>query len=1067
MNSPAFSLQRDSTNQAVNWDAVDDELDKIPSELKDPRFDSLRHVLNILSAVDAEAALEELRGQRDTIEGLVDEVVSGYHNGFNKAIHNYSQILQLFADCKTHVNTLRSSLQEAKGQLGAQSRSLQQQWRRSISLGDIVRLLTDARSVVDVPQKLEQLQRTKDWTSAVNLLIDSCSKLARHELSRVGALEDLKKDMAHWQSVLQTRLVAEIEESLFVPQSARAGIIAEDEEVDFRKLGPTTPQGLLEASLRTDSRRSRQPAASGSAFTTNSFSSKTRPALHGKQPHAFHSDSALSMSQLHNGSQAAKITPVAGLVDCLVKIGGISEAQAALHQHLPNQMMKVILNALQTASTGAQQPSSAAQTSGTGKVSPAIATTVHITIERVFDHCQQVLRGLIQAFKLLADAPAAPVSAGMDLLNAHRQVSSQQASAAAPGNPTAYVRKETQYAWECIQKECQKVLAMLLQGQTGAAAVSTQSDKLGGWLSKDSGRKPEEAQQLSFSFAAQVQDKGGPAATQSPWHILASTGHLADEAGMLRQALAGLDRQGGLYLTPVLYRPTVQFVDGSARLLNTAERDNIGGWFSKEDTKPGAARSLRMFMESFVTEKFLPEIYLDFRGQCTHMLEDADAMKAHAQLHGTYNESAAKGRPLLHAALQAERLIMQLIGWAAHMPLFAAHITGVVENILGRVLEAFQARMGSLLGYALSKGFAENPAMALQMAAEPAAVLAGEPVAFFVGKATETTESFVKAVMQSGLGSGDESTETIVLMQLAQVKPVREDQLVSASGDMHRLVNLATLSDSLDYLADAIQHFGDSQQPRQSAVASKSGGAAGQAGLYTGRREHKANQTSAVCLTEGLTHLMNRYRALAGQCIRSLRIEMHLLVMYHMQDLPLSNYACEEDESKDVDDCVGALSRVLARADESIAPHLPVNKRNYIFGGVAAAAAQFAIWLLPDIQEWSQHGVARMCRMLTVLQPTLASLGGPAQGDVTKHFDKTRLYFSLLMYSPEGLQKAASDKPGRFSVAEYTALLQANVLGRTVTAEQKAAVLRVVGNATKRSIPLGPSLLAFRRGTNS
>ena len=60
MNSPAFSLQRDSTNQAVNWDAVDDELDKIPSELKDPRFNSLRHVLNILSAVDAEAALEEV-----------------------------------------------------------------------------------------------------------------------------------------------------------------------------------------------------------------------------------------------------------------------------------------------------------------------------------------------------------------------------------------------------------------------------------------------------------------------------------------------------------------------------------------------------------------------------------------------------------------------------------------------------------------------------------------------------------------------------------------------------------------------------------------------------------------------------------------------------------------------------------------------------------------------------------------------------------------------------------------------------------------------------------------------
>ena len=47
--------------------------------------------------------------------------------------------------------------------------------------------------------------------------------------------------------------------------------------------------------------------------------------------------------------------------------------------------------------------------------------------------------------------------------------------------------------------------------------------------------------------------------------------------------------------------------------------------------------------------------------------------------------------------------------------------------------------------------------------------------------------------------------------------------------------------------------------------------------------------------------------------MRSLRIEMHLLVLYHLQDLTLSNYACEEEESKDVDDCVGALTRVLVR----------------------------------------------------------------------------------------------------------------------------------------------------------
>ena len=48
----------------------------------------------------------QLSVQRDAIDGLVDEVVEVYHVGFNKAIHNYSQILANFADSKNQVPTL-------------------------------------------------------------------------------------------------------------------------------------------------------------------------------------------------------------------------------------------------------------------------------------------------------------------------------------------------------------------------------------------------------------------------------------------------------------------------------------------------------------------------------------------------------------------------------------------------------------------------------------------------------------------------------------------------------------------------------------------------------------------------------------------------------------------------------------------------------------------------------------------------------------------------------------------------------------------------------------------------
>lgn len=81
------------------------------------------------------------------------------------------------------------------------------------------------------------------------------------------------------------------------------------------------------------------------------------------------------------------------------------------------------------------------------------------------------------------------------------------------------------------------------------------------------------------------------------------------------------------------------------------------------------------------------------------MLEDADAMKAHAQLHGTYNESPAKGRPVLHAALQAEKLVGELVSWAAQMPLFATQIIGQSRQTESALYCSTYLRLACVLCY--------------------------------------------------------------------------------------------------------------------------------------------------------------------------------------------------------------------------------------------------------------------------------------------------------------------------------------------------------------------------------
>lgn len=59
--------------------------------------------------------------------------------------------------------------------------------------------------------------------------------------------------------------------------------------------------------------------------------------------------------------------------------------------------------------------------------------------------------------------------------------------------------------------------------------------------------------------------------------------------------------------------------------------------------------------------------------------------------------------------------------------------TGVVENILGRVLDAFQARLAAIAGSSAAGRLADSVALVRLMVREPSAALLGSPVAFFVG----------------------------------------------------------------------------------------------------------------------------------------------------------------------------------------------------------------------------------------------------------------------------------------------------------------------------------------------
>lgn len=57
----------------------------------------------------------------------------------------------------------------------------------------------------------------------------------------------------------------------------------------------------------------------------------------------------------------------------------------------------------------------------------------------------------------------------------------------------------------------------------------------------------------------------------------------------------------------------LQFVDGGRKDLAAADAESDQPGAQQPRDQDGSARSLRAFLESFITEEFLPEVYVTFR----------------------------------------------------------------------------------------------------------------------------------------------------------------------------------------------------------------------------------------------------------------------------------------------------------------------------------------------------------------------------------------------------------------------------------------------------------------------
>ncbi|XP_020229640.1 exocyst complex component SEC8 [Cajanus cajan] len=1031
-------------------DYLREDLSRIDESWVAARFDSLPHVVHILTSKDRDAAAQFLKEQSDIIEDVVDEVVHSYHSGFNRAIQNYSQILKLFSESTESISVLKVDLSEAKKRLSARNKQLHQLWYRSVTLRHIISLLDQIEDIAKVPARIEKLITEKQFYAAIQLHVQSILMLERG-LQNVGALQDVRSDLTKLRGVLFFKVLEDLHAHLYNKGEysvAGSTLLENDDEV------PTTTAVALAAHnsqplsrrtrlLKGDSQNSlqidgsyRPGSVDGGSFDghdeADSNEETTRingsdvpkdsnNALHQMPTWLLNSTPDEFLETIRKSDAPLHVKYLQTMVECLCMLGKVAAAGAIICQRLRPTIHEII-----TSKIKAHAELLNSTRSSIGQGSQAGTGNLHFIKGQLESYQlpkQKRKNGISISGTLLAVSPVSPLMApggkaqvaAKELLDSildavvrifenHVIVgelleakASQHAEMNTPKslpvdinwNPDSEASQVTGgysigFSLTVLQSECQQLICEILRATPEAASAdaAVQTARL---ASKVPSKNKKDGSEDGLTFAFRFTDAIISIPNQGV--DLVRQGWNRKGPNVLQEGYgsAAVLPEEGIYLAASIYRPVIQFTDKLASMLPTkySQLGNDG---------------LQAFVENFVKDHFLPTMFVDYRKGVQQAISSPAAFRPRAHVATTYTPSIEKGRPVLQGLLAIDHLTKEVLGWAQAMPKFANDLVKYVQTFLERTYERCRTAYMEAVLEKQSYMLIGRHDIEKLMRLEPSSVYLPNPLG------------------QSNVESNSSDAETIeaeleLSELLLNLRPIKQENLIH---DDNKLILLASLSDSLEYVADSIERLGQTTQRTSNHV---------------GGKYHHSRSDSAP--TRSLASFAQDYRKLAIDCLKVLRIEMQLETIFHMQEMANTEYLDDQD-AEEPDDFIISLTAQITRRDEEMAPFISNAKRNYIFGGICGVAANASIKALVDMNSINLFGVQQICRNAIALEQALAAIPSIDSEAVQQRLDRVRTYYELLNMPFEALVAFITEHIHLFTPAEYANLLNIQVPGREI-----------------------------------
>ncbi|KAK9282944.1 hypothetical protein L1049_011169 [Liquidambar formosana] len=1059
-----------------------EELSRIDESWSAARFDSLPHVVHILTSKDREAEVQFLKEQSDIIEEVVDEVVHAYHSGFNKAIQNYSQILRLFSESAESISVLKVDLAEAKNRLGTRNKQLHQLWYRSVTLRHIISLLDQIEGIAKVPARIEKLIAEKQFYAAVQLHVQSSLMLEREGLQTVGALQDVRSELTKLRGVLFYKVLEDLHAHLYNKgeySSAATSIHEGDDEVPT-----TTAVAFSMNSSQPLSRRTRlfkgdnqlgvygfgdRPGSvdGGSSFdghdeeaalelndeaTSDGHAASIRVnggdgslkdiKIVSRQIPTWLSNSAPDefLEAMKKSDAPLDVKYLQTMVECLCKLGKVAAAGAIICQRLRPTVHEIITSKIKA---HAERLNSTRPGIGLATRTSAIGLHyVKLQLESYQLPKQRRQNGISPTGTLLAVSPVSHVMAPVgkaqatarELLDSILETvarifenhvvvgelleskSTQQIDMNTPKSMTPDVNWNPDseasqviggysigFSLTVLQSECQQLICEILRATPEAASAdaAVQTARL---ASKAPSKGKRDGSEDGLSFAFRFTDATISIPNQGVDIIRQGWSRRGPNILQEGYGSAAVLPEQGIYLAASVYRPVLQFTDKVASMLpkKYSQLGNDG---------------LLAFVENFVKDHFLPTMFVDYRKGVQQAISSPAAFRPRAHAAATYTPLIEKGRPVLQGLLAIDFLAKEVFGWAQAMPKFSGDLVKYVQTFLERTYERCRTSYMEAVLEKQSYMLIGRHDIENLMQLDPASACLPNP--------------YGQPNVENNASDAETVEVDIELSDLLlNLRPIKQENLIR---DDNRLILLASLSDSLEYVADSIERLGRTSLRATNQVEEN--------GM---KKTHHHTRTSSAP-TRDLASFADEYRKLAIDCLKVLRVEMQLETIFHLQEMTTREYL-EDQDAEEPDDFIVSLTAQITRRDEEMAPFVAGVKRNYIFGGICSIAANASIKALAEMKSINLFGVQQICRNSIALEQALAAIPSIDSDAVQQRLDHVRTYYELLNMPFEALLAFITEHEDLFTAAEYSNLLKVQVPGREVPADAQDRVSEILSH---------------------